>query len=315
MDFHAEKNKFALGMNSGFIMELGVESKTTETIMWGHCGEIWGLAVHPNKPIIITGSLDLSVRIWDYSERKQIRKVKCKKGVRSAAFSPSGDTFVLGLYDGTVELHEMDKESPEPKFTKKFRNEMIDAISFSPDGKLISAGSWDQKIEIIGVNDFNSVHSLKGHSSSILSLTWSTDSKYLISNSKDYDILYWSVATGKTVGESVCLELEWDNWSNILGWPVVGIFKEGNDGTDVNAASISGDFKTEYRVIATGDDSQNVNLYRFPALQPRAPGKTFSGHSSHVTRVRFSPDSSFLFSTGGLDYSIFQWKHHAETKQ
>jgi len=190
---------------------------------------------------------------------------------------------------------------------------MIDALVFSPDGKYLAAGSWDQLVEVIEAADFSTVHTLKGHSSSILQLTWSADSKHLISNSKDYEILYWNVATGKRVNESVCIDMDWDNWSNILGWPVVGIFKEGDDGTDVNSAIVSGDNKSEYRVIATGDDSQNVNLYRYPALQPKAPGKVFPGHSSHVTRVRFTPDSSLLFSTGGLDYAVFQWKHHASS--
>jgi microtubule-associated protein-like 6 len=33
-----------------------------------------------------------------------------------------------------------------------------------------------------------------------------------------------------------------------------------------------------------------------------------SGHSSHVTNVKFSKDDTYLFSTGGNDNCVFQWK-------
>lgn len=36
--------------------------------------------------------------------------------------------------------------------------------------------------------------------------------------------------------------------------------------------------------------------------------KEYIGHSSHVTRVRFTFDDSFLVSTGGNDKSIIIWK-------
>jgi len=43
--------------------------------------------------------------------------VKCKKNVRSAAFHPNGETFALGLTDGSVELYET--ESLTQKHSKK----------------------------------------------------------------------------------------------------------------------------------------------------------------------------------------------------
>ena len=35
----------------------------------------------------------------------------------------------------------------------------------------------------------------------------------------------------------------------------------------------------------------------------------YRGHSSHVTKVRFTADGNYLISTGGHDKSIFQWKY------
>ncbi len=64
-------------------------------------------------------------------------------------------------------------------------------------------------------------------------------------------------------------------------------------------------------LIATGDDYGNVNLFRFPASQERSNFSAFKAHSSHVVTVRFSAKGTFLFSSGGVDKAIIQWRVHA----
>ena len=61
-------------------------------------------------------------------------------------------------------------------------------------------------------------------------------------------------------------------------------------------------------LIATGGDDQKIRLFRSPAIIPKQKNKSFVGHSSHVTRVRFSRDQRFLLSTGGNDRTIILWK-------
>jgi len=260
---------------------------------------------------------DQTARLWDYTKKsyvpgKTLRGLK--GGVQTAAWSPDGTHFAIGLQDGKVEYYALDQDwTQPPKFQKKLHTETVDALVFSPDGKTLATGSWDTTIHLMDVATWSSLHTLKGHSSSILQLTFSLDGKYLISNSKDYEILYWSTSTGKKVQESAVVDSEWNQWTCILGWPVVGVFREGADGTDVNSVHVS-DSKEEngYRVVASSDDFGKVNLLRYPALKPKCAIKSFDGHSSHVTRVRFNADASYVFSTGGNDLSLFQWRHVPE---
>jgi len=237
--------------------------------------------------------------------------IKCKSGIRSAAFHPSGDMFAVGEEDGKVEF--FDAQTLDLKLAKVYRSDIVECMAFSPDGKYLAIGAWDQMVDIIDATNYKLLRTLKGHSSTILQLTFSADSKYLVTNTKDYEVTFFSVATGKRVNDHEVADVEWSQWLCTFGWPVVGIFQEGMDGTDVNSASVSGDSKSQYRVIAAGDDNQHVCLYRYPAITPKAQGATFVGHSSHVTRVRFSPDGSQLFSTGGRDESVIQWKHTMNT--
>jgi len=317
MDVRPDGTRLVLGTAANSILEVPFDTNKHETLMTGHSNEIWGLAVNPKHPLVITGAWDGSARLWDYSKKsfvpgKVLRGIK--GGVQSLAWSPDGSHFAVGTLEGKVELYALEQDwAQPPKFSKKLHNETVDALVFSPDGKTLASGSWDMFIHLIDVSNWNSLHKLSGHSSSVLQLTFSADGKFIISNSKDYEILYWSTSTGKKVQEHAVIDSEWHQWSCILGWPVVGVFREGSDGTDVNSVHVS-DAKDEngYRVVASSDDFGKVNLLRYPAIKPKCPIKSFDGHSSHVTRVRFNHDASYVFSTGGNDLSMFQWRHVTE---
>ena len=60
-------------------------------------------------------------------------------------------------------------------------------------------------------------------------------------------------------------------------------------------------------LIATGGDDQKIRLFNYPVIVPKQKNKEFTGHSSHVTRVRFSRDERKLLSVGGNDRTIILW--------
>lgn len=89
-----------------------------------------------------------------------------------------------------------------------------------------------------------------------------------------------------------------------FGWHVDGIFPSGCDATHINSVDASADGC----LIATGDDFGLVNIFRNPCRNGSKP-LSLRGHAEHVTRVAFSPhDSQYLFSIGGQDQTLMQWK-------
>jgi echinoderm microtubule-associated protein-like 6 len=60
-------------------------------------------------------------------------------------------------------------------------------------------------------------------------------------------------------------------------------------------------------LVATGGDDQKIRLFNYPAMIPKQKNKELIGHSSHVTRVRFSSDESYLLSEGGNDRTVILW--------
>ena len=91
-----------------------------------------------------------------------------------------------------------------------------------------------------------------------------------------------------------------------LGWEVMGVYPQGADGTDINAVDATAD----RTLVAAGDDFGSVRVFRYPALKQGHQCRRMTGHSEHVSRVRFynQGDQPYLISAGGNDRTYIQWK-------
>ena len=101
----------------------------------------------------------------------------------------------------------------------------------------------------------------------------------------------------------------WATWTCPIGWPTQGIWPAYEDGSDINAVDRS--FKPHpdgYHLLATANDSSLVKVFRYPCSEERSEFLEARGHSSHVTNVKFSKDDQYIFTTGGNDTCIIQWK-------
>ena len=215
---------------------------------------------------------------------------------------------------------EMEGGYDEVKFVKKYRrwemkdtNEEVDDIKFSPSGRYLAVASHDNDIYIYDVRLSFEVSrggamvrtgKCRGHSSFVQHIDWSVEGDMLMSNSGDYEQLYWDLSGNQFMGD--VRDKKWDTWTCVLGFEVMGIWQDGMDGTDINALhrSHNGNFS-----VMSGDDGL-VYLFNHPVVIDEAPHRAFRGHSSHVENVRFLADDRRVVSAGGADRSMMQWRTH-----
>ena len=72
----------------------------------------------------------------------------------------------------------------------------LDALAFSPDGRIVAWGSRDE-IQFWNVENQRHLKTLQGHKGRIFSLEFSPDGKTLASGAEDDTVKLWEVATGK----------------------------------------------------------------------------------------------------------------------
>ncbi|XP_072222109.1 echinoderm microtubule-associated protein-like 1 isoform X7 [Leuresthes tenuis] len=295
-----------IGTTKNFVLQGSLDGEFT-SITQGHTDELWGLGVHPWKPQFLTCGYDRQVCLWDSSTHQLIWNKSIEDTAQSAGFHPCGAVVAIGTQTGRWLV--LDTDSKDLVAVHTDGNEQLSVMRYGPDGNFLAIGSHDNYIYVYAVAEngrkYSRVGKCSGHSSFITHLDWSVDSQYLVSNSGDYEILYWIPSVCKqVVSVETTRDIEWVTCTCTLGFQVFGLWPEGSDGTDINAVCRSSDKS----LLVTGDDFGKVHLFSYPCSQFRAPSHVYGGHSSHVTNVTFLYDDSHLVSTGGKDMSVLQWR-------
>ncbi|KAM6203119.1 echinoderm microtubule-associated protein-like 1 isoform 3-T3 [Rhynchocyon petersi] len=295
-----------IGTTRNFVLQ-GTLTGDFAPITQGHTDELWGLAVHASKPQFLTCGHDRHATLWDAVGHRPIWDRVIEDPAQSSGFHPSGSVVAVGTLTGRWFV--FDAETKDLVTVHTDGNEQLSVMRYSPDGNFLAIGSHDNSIYIYGVSDsgrkYTRIGRCSGHSSFITHLDWSVNSQFLVSNSGDYEILYWVPSACKqVVSVEATRDIEWTTHTCTLGFHVFGVWPEGSDGTDINAVCRA----NEKKLLSTGDDFGKVHLFSYPCSQFRAPSHVYSGHSSHVTNVDFLHSDSHLISTGGKDTSIMQWR-------
>lgn len=316
---------FVVGLRDGSIVEF-VNGQQPRLLMSSHSdGELWGLAVCPNTGYVLSTADDNKIMVWDTKQRKcvnvgTINKVAGPKpktmgastlsvyppnqSARAVAINPVTGHVAVGVNNGELHIRASIKDLDNIIATKKDSKEWIEAIQYSPCGKFLAVGSHDNSIYIYDSN-YKLTAKCHKHSSFITSVDWSADSNHIQAVDGAYELLFFDAHSGhqETSGASTHRDESWATWSSRIGWPVQGIYPAGVDGSHINgvARSNSGE------LVASGDDWRLVNLSRYPCLKGAKPN-SYIGHSEHVVRVQFDQNDQSLFSIGGYDRTLIQWK-------
>ncbi|MBZ3880418.1 Echinoderm microtubule-associated protein-like 6, partial [Sciurus carolinensis] len=274
-------------------------------ILQGHCeGELWALALHPKKPLAVTGSDDRSVRLWSLADHALIARCNMEEAVRSVAFSPDGSQLALGMKDGSFIVLRV-RDMTEVVHIKD-RKEVIHEMKFSPDGSYLAVGSNDGPVDIYAVAQrYKKIGECNKSLSFITHIDWSLDSKYLQTNDGAGERLFYKMPSGKPLTSKEEIKgIPWASWTCVKGPEVSGIWPKYTEVTDIN--SVDANYNSS--VLVSGDDFGLVKLFKFPCLKKGAKFRKYVGHSAHVTNVRWSHDCQWVLSTGGADHSVFQWR-------
>ncbi|XP_042301150.1 echinoderm microtubule-associated protein-like 4 isoform X4 [Sceloporus undulatus] len=300
-------DQFILGTSRNFILR-GTFNDGFQVEVQGHTDELWGLGTHPFKDLFLTCAQDRQVCMWNSVDHTLEWTRLLDEPGHCADFHPSGTVVAIGTHSGRWFV--LDAETRDLVSIHTDGNEQLSVMRYTVDGTLLAVGSHDNFIYLYTVTENGRKYSrygkCTGHSSYITHLDWSPDNKYIMSNSGDYEILYWDIPAGCKLmrNRSECKDIDWTTYTCVLGFQVFGVWPEGSDGTDINALVRSHNRK----VIAVADDFCKVHLFQYPCSKAKAPSHKYSAHSSHVTNVSFTHNDSHLISTGGKDMSIIQWR-------
>ena len=133
---------------------------------------------------------DGSIQLWDLSFDNP-RHVPQREPANALAFSPDGETLTTGGFDGTVRIWDIESLKERHRF--QARSEVINQMTFSPDGRLLAIDYADNEpIEVWEVGQNNEYSKLRQVPGAIY-YYFSPDSKMLVIDHFDGDISLYNI--------------------------------------------------------------------------------------------------------------------------
>ncbi|MDR1626851.1 MAG: hypothetical protein LBT33_09960, partial [Spirochaetia bacterium] len=92
------------------------------------------------------------------------------------------------------------QKAPEVEvFAQLGHSYFVISVAFSPDGKQIVSGSWDNTIKLWDVESGREVCTFSGHSNRVWSVAFSPDGKQIVSGSGDDTLKLWDAESGREI--------------------------------------------------------------------------------------------------------------------
>jgi WD40 repeat protein len=290
----------------------------------GHTDAVKAVAFSPDGRIIVSGSNDMSIRLWETASGREIARFEDHtSAVNSVACSLDGRYIVSGSDDKTLRLWEgaiYDSRRLEDQASD------AQAIAFSPDSRHIVSGSGDGTLLLWDVPSGQSRHFAAPRTSGVNTLAFSHDGRQIVSGSKDGTLLLWDVPSG----ESRRLEGHTDRVNAVAFSPDGRYIVSGSgDLTKLTPDSRKNCFRLwdvlrrqsrpfnsymyivnalafspDGRHIVSGSEGKTMELWEVASRRRIA---RFEGHTGNVQAVAFSPDGRHIVS-GSADKTVRLWE-------
>ncbi|OWZ14376.1 Microtubule-associated protein [Phytophthora megakarya] len=293
-------------------------------------GELHGLSVCCAKARGCTTGDDGVLRIWDLVHHIQIVSSNLDTSSRACAYSPDGDFIAVGLgsggtgrrhkKDGTMLVFEDRGHSVELVYETRDTKQSVSVLRFSPDGQSLVCGALDGSVYIYDVpSNYTKRAVFSKHKAPITHLDLASDSQYVRSNCKGFELFFADVTTGSHVASATALRNHnWDtcstiyNWSNQGIWPVAptGLGDAATQEVTCCACSLPcAPYKVSNAILAAGNSSGSVSIFKYPTFVKGAGAKTYYGHSGPVAQLGFSgTGGTICLSIGRSDRCMLQWR-------
>jgi WD40 repeat protein len=310
------KGKLDLGTHAG-LMKGG---KKGPAIVPGNAEEsrLWQMASHRATPIMppktednpLTPEEVAVLKLWiDQGAKGPAVDVRARpkvvvglppalvKPVRAVAIRPDKAVVAAGrgnqvhLFDAKTgeflkSLTDPALKTPDGKPAKAAHLALVDAIAYSPDGKTLATGSfqelvlWDPETGAVR-------RRITGFADRVMAIAYSADGKYLATGggvpTEDGEVKIFEADTGKLVTD----------------------IKGGHSDTVFGVC-----FSPDGKLLATAAADKFVKVFEVPSGKYV---KSFEGHTQHVLDVGWTPDGKRLVSAGA-DNLIKVWDYEKGEK-
>ncbi|CDH48442.1 wd repeat-containing protein 61 [Lichtheimia corymbifera JMRC:FSU:9682] len=239
-----------------------------------HDEEIWSVAWSKKANVIVSGSLDASVKCWDASTGEFKYELK-EHALGVMSVDTHGSRAVTASLDAIIAIWDLENNGT---LVKKIVGDPGQTWSarFSPDGESIATGSHSGNIHIYNIEtgEKTTTFSAKGF---IMSIAYSPDGQFLAAGADDGGIYVYNTETGQLA----------------------------HTFSDHTMAVRSLTFASDNRTLISGCDDKCIHVYD---VEHGQLASILTGHTSWILSVAANPDiSKQQLASGSADGKVKVW--------
>ncbi len=231
-----------------------------------HWNRVHGLAASRDGRILVSGSYDATVRIWDPMTGNLTRTLQGHLGpVTSVAISPDAKTIASGSHDQSIRLWATDDGREIRRISA--RSGIVWSVDFAADGATLVSAHQSGEVNLWKTADGSRISGVQAHSDPALVAQFAPGGTQLATASLDHTVKIWNTADFKLV--------------KTLPGHTLGV--------------LTLDYSPDGHLLASGGQDGMVRIWDV------ATGKQTRelAASGHVATVRFDPTGRLLlFDTG-----------------
>ena len=156
----------------------------------GHTNWIRSAQFSPDARIIVSGSDDKTVKIWDLAKKKNLMTYMDHLDiVRDVKFHPDGTWVASGSNDTKIKLWDLRSKRLLQHYDA--HDSPINSISFHPNGKYLISWSDDTTVKIWDIRMGSIMFTLYGHDGPVTAVNFSAWGDYFATGGQDMIVNIW----------------------------------------------------------------------------------------------------------------------------
>jgi WD40 repeat protein len=307
-----------------------------------HANGVISVAFHPTLPLLASGCVDNTVKIWDCTDPRNPTQIANLKGhtniVWSIAFHSTLPLLASGSNDRTIKLWDCtDPQNPIQIAELTEHTNKVTSVAFHPTLSLLASGSWDETVKLwdcTNPQNPTQIANLTKHTDrySTVNMSWVESVAFhptlpILASCSDNYVHLWDYKNPRTPIQVNLVE-HTNLIASVAFHPTLPLLASGSHDRNIKLwdctnlrnstriAHLTGDniwswvnsvaFHPTLPILASGTRDETVKLWDY--TNPKNPTRiaNLTGHTDSVTSVAFHLTLPLLASCS--DDTIKIWR-------
>ena len=172
------------------------ENGSSKGELIGHNNDVTSLKWSNDGSYFGSGSVDKTIKLWDLKSLREICTVPTLGygPINDISLFNTGEMLIIAAahVDGKITIWDAQRKSLFTEIKENTQQKEVRTLAFSPDGKFLVSGGFDNKIKIYDImNNFNLAGELE-HNDKVVSVKWHPDLPIIVSTSADKTARLWA---------------------------------------------------------------------------------------------------------------------------